>query len=187
MHPALQQNLFLVKEKVGMFKAANEYDIFDPETGELLIECREPALGFITKMLRFTDYKTMTPFRVELTSHGEPVLSVRRGVSLFLSSVDVLDDDGERVGGFRQKFFSLGGAFRVLGPDDQEICQLKGKWTSWEFSFRAGDRELATVTKKWAGIGRELFTSADNYVLTISDDVPPTNPIRQLLSASTWC
>ncbi|MCA9066014.1 MAG: oxidoreductase, partial [Planctomycetaceae bacterium] len=44
--------------------------------------------------------------------------------------------------------------------------------------------ELARVTKKWAGLGKELFSSADNYVLQISDSVPPENPIRILIMAA---
>ena len=51
MHPVLNRNLYLVKEKVGMFKAANNYDIFDPETGEEIIHCREENIGMLTKIL----------------------------------------------------------------------------------------------------------------------------------------
>ena len=29
--------------------------------------------------------------------------------------------------------------------------------------------EIGSVTKKWAGLGKELFTSADNYVISLSD------------------
>ena len=57
MHRALARNVFLVKEHVGIFKAANNYDILDPQSGELVLECREDKLGLITKALRFTDYK----------------------------------------------------------------------------------------------------------------------------------
>ncbi len=32
-----------------------------------------------------------------------------------------------------------------------------------------------------------MFTSADNYVLQISDDVPPDNPIRELIIAAVMC
>lgn len=32
-----------------------------------------------------------------------------------------------RASGGKQKFFSLGGAFRVLGADDEELCALKGQ------------------------------------------------------------
>ena len=188
MHPVLNRNLYLVKEHVGMFKAANNFDIFDLETGEEIINCREPKLGTISKMLRFTDYKRMTPFNVELrTVSGDLVLSVERGVSLFLSKVDVRDNDGDRIGGFKQKFLSIGGAFRVLGENDEELCALKGKWTGWDFRFMAGETELAHVTKKWAGLGKEMFTSADNYVLEISEDVPPDNPLRELIVAAVMC
>ena len=48
MHEALKKNVFLVKEHVGMFKAANNYDIHDPQTGDILMECREEGLGFLT-------------------------------------------------------------------------------------------------------------------------------------------
>jgi uncharacterized protein YxjI len=190
MHPVLNRNLFLVKEHAGLFKAANNFDIYDPETKEQILHCREDKMGIFTKMLRFTDYKRITPFDIEVrTPSGEPVLHVRRGVSIFLSTVDVLDGDenGTRIGGFKQKFFSIGGGFSVLDSNDNSICQLKGKWTGWDFRFMAGDQELAHVSKKWSGIGKEMFTSADNYILSISEFVPPDSQIRQLILAAVLC
>ncbi len=188
MHAALNQNLFLIKEHSGIFKAANNYDVFDAASGAKLIECREPNLGFFTKLFRFTDYKRMTPFEVVLTdTDGRRVLTVRRGVSLFLSKVEVLDGSGRLVGGFKQKLFSIGGAFRVLDARDNEVCVLKGKWTSWEFKFLRGEKELAVVSKKWNGLGRELFTSADNYVLSIGDRVPADDDVRILIMAAVMC
>lgn len=41
--------------------------------------------------------------------------------------------------------------------------------------------EFALVTKKWGGIRKKLFTSADNYMLTISDKVPENNNLRLLI------
>ena len=161
MHQLLRKNLFFIKEHVGVFKAANNFDILDPESGEVILECREDDLGFITRMLRFTDYKRMTPFDIQIrTREGDQVLRVTRGIALLLSRVSVFDENDDLVGGFKQKFFSIGGAFRVLDENDQPICDLKGKWTGWDFRFVAGDVELARVTKKWAGIGKELFTRA---------------------------
>ena len=105
-----------------MFKAANNYDIHDPDTGEVILECREPNLGFFTKMFRFTDYKRMTPFDVRIsTPDGTEVLQVKRGWSLFLSKVDVIDAAGKRLGGFKQKFFSIGGEFEIRDANDNEL------------------------------------------------------------------
>ena len=188
MHPVLAHNAYFIKEQVGFFKASNNYDVFDPLTNQPLLQCREERLGFFTKMLRFSDYKRMTPFEVIVrTPDGQPVICVKRGVSIFLSRVDVMDEMGQRVGGFKQKFFSLGGAFSVLGANDQPLCELRGKWTSWEFSFKNGDQEYAKVSKKWAGLAKEMFTSADNYVLEISPTIPADHPLRMLILGAVMC
>lgn len=188
MHEVLSRNVYLIKEHVGMFKAANNYDIYDPDTGVVIMECREERLGILTKILRFTDYKRMTPFDIQIrTPEGRQVVRVKRGISLFLSKVQVLDESDRVIGGFKQKLFSIGGAFTVLDASETPVCQLKGKWTGWDFRFLAGETELAQVTKKWAGIGKELFTSADNYVLQISDSVRADNVARQLILAAVMC
>ena len=115
MHPALNKNLFFVKEHVKIFKAANSFDIIDPDSKQIVLQCTEEGLGFFTKMFRFTDYKRMTPFNMEIkTPDGQKILTVRRGVSIFLSDVEVLDDRNNVIGKFKQKFFSIGGKFQVL-------------------------------------------------------------------------
>jgi len=171
-----------------MFKAANNFDIYDPETNQQVMECREDRLGFITKMLRFTDYKRMTPFNIEIrTPDGRQLVRVSRGISIFLSKVSVFDENDQPIGGFQQKFFSVGGKFDVQDVGGQAVCTLKGKWTGWDFRFVHGDMELARVSKKWAGLGKELFTSADNYVLSISEAIPPDNNLRKLILAAVMC
>lgn len=189
MHPTLNRNLFFVKEHVKVFKAANSFDVFDPDTKQIILQAREERLGFFTKMFRFTDYKRMTPFEIDIkTPEGKTVLIVKRGVSFFLSTVEVLDDRGTLIGKFKQKFFSIGGKFEVLDASERPLCMLKGKWTSWDFRFVSNDgKEFALVTKKWSGLGKELFTSADNYILQISNDVPADHPLRMLIMAAVMC
>jgi len=188
MTDVLNSNLFLVKEHVGIFKAANNFDIYDPSTGEVIMECREPTLGFFTKLLRFTDYKRMTPFDVHIrTPAGEPIVRIQRGISLFMSKVIVNDHNNNIIGGFAQKFLSFGGKFDVLDKNEETICRLEGKWTGWDFSFKNDEHELAHVSKKWAGLGKEMFTSADNYVLEISEVVPKNDDVRKLILAAVMC
>lgn len=188
MLDVLSRNIYLVKEHVGMFKAANNYDIYDPETGAEIMECREENLGIFTKILRFTDYKRMTPFDIQIkTPEGRQVVRVKRGISIFLSKVEVLDEHDTVIGLFKQKLFSIGGAFNVLDANERAVCSLKGKWTGWDFRFLNGEIELAHVSKKWSGIGKELFTSADNYVLEISDRLPADDVRRSLILAAVMC
>ncbi len=188
MHELLNRNVFFVKEHVGVFKAANNFDIHDPATGEIIMLCREDNLGSVTKLLRFTDYKRMTPFDIKVTTpDGQQLVRITRGTTFIRSRVTVLDGKDQVVGGFNQKLMSIGGKFDVLDENDRILCSLKGSWTGWDFRFIAGDTEFAHVTKKWSGIGKELFTSADNYILHISDSVPSDNRVRLLILAAVLC
>ena len=188
MNPILHKNLFLIKEHIGMFKASNNYDILDPVSQQKIMLCKEEGLGFLTKLIRFTDYKRMTPFNVTIqTTSGEPILTVKRGISIFASTVEVLDENQKLVGIFKQKFFSIGGNFNVLDAQENVVCTLKGKWTSWDFKFSKDNIEYAQVSKKWAGIGKELFTSADNYMLTIHENVAQDDNIRLLILGAVIC
>ncbi len=187
MNP-LSKNEFLVKEHVGMFKSANNFDIHDPSNGELILECREERLGFFTKMLRFTDYKRYTPFHIEIREpNGHSLIHVKRGVSVFLSSVEVMDENEQLIGRFKQKLFSIGGKFDVLSSNDDVLCTLTGKWTGWNFSFGHEGVEFAHVSKQWSGIGKEFFTSADNYMLSIEPTVEEDSPLRSLIMAAVMC
>ena len=72
-------------------------------------------LGILTKLFRFTDYKKMTPFEIEIkTPTGGKILTVKRGFTLLRSTVEVLNDKGIVVGKFRQKLLSIGGKFHVM-------------------------------------------------------------------------
>ena len=171
-----------------MFKAANNYGIHVPDTGAIIMECREERLGLLTKMLRFTDFKRSMPFDIQIrTPDGQQIALVKIGVSIFLSKVSVLSENNQPIGGFKQKFFSIGGSFNILDTGENPVCELRGKWSGWDSKFMAGDNELTHITKQWAGMGKELFTSADNYMLQISDSVPTDSLIRQLIFAAVMC
>ena len=57
--------------------------------------------------------------------------------------------------------------------EGQKIGELKGDWKGWNFKFLdARGQELGLITKKWGGVGRELFTTADNYMVALDDKAP---------------
>ena len=197
MTDLMNKNLFLVKEHVGLFKvagfffAANNFDIYDPSTGEVIMECREPSLGLFTKLLRLTSLKTHTPFDIQIeTPDGQSIVGIQWGFLIFFglgSKIIISDNNNNPIGSFRQNQFSIVKTLDVVDKNNQAICQVKGKWTGWDFYFKKDTKELAYVSKKWAGIGKEFFTSADNYILEISNDVPQNDDVRKLILSSVIC
>lgn len=173
-----------VREHVGLFRAANEFDVLDAR-GTVVLTCREPALGFVTRMLRFGKYKRYTPFDCEVRDpQGRLVLRVRRGVSLFLSTVQVTDGLDRRLCTFEQRLLSLGPRFAICGPSGVPAGELRGSLLAFDFDVTWQGRHVAKVTKQWRALGVELFTSADAYAVVFDADLDPEAPARAMALAA---
>jgi len=168
----LDRTNYFVKEHVGVLKLSDTYDIIDPETQRNLGVAQE-KLSFLVHALRLVIDKRMLPTKVEISEqvNGPALLTIKRGVTFLRSRIDILDRSGQAIGYFKSKLFSLGGGFYVYDMRDQLIAEVKGDWKGWNFKFLdAKGNEKGTVSKKWAGIGKELFTTADNYMISIAED-----------------
>jgi uncharacterized protein YxjI len=162
---------FLVKERVGVLKLVDAFDIYDPATGALVGVAKE-NIGIVLTLLRFVVNKRLLPTLVEVREQegGRVVLAMRRGFTLLRSYVTVTDGMGKEIGRFKSKLFSIGGGFHVLDGTEQPVAEISGDWKGWNFRFLTPEgSEIGRVTKKWAGLGKELFTSADNYVISLSE------------------
>ena len=181
----LHLRTYLVKERVGMLKLVDTYDIYDPETGQKIAEAHEEIPGW-SKMARLFINKRLLPTTVSIYPEGEDyaVLTIHRGVALLRSKVTVVNAEGEAIGYFKSKLFTLGGGFYVYYPDDTQFADVKGDWKGWNFKFHTSDgRVLGTVTKKWAGLGKEMFTSADNYVIALEEEATGEEASALMLAA----
>ncbi|MDH4163976.1 MAG: phospholipid scramblase family protein [Nitrospirota bacterium] len=182
----LNRKNFFIREHVGFMKLSDTYDILDPETQKQVGIAREKP-GTLIHVLRFLVNKRLLPTKVfvyEGENHEDEsklLFSIQRGVTLFRSRVNIHDKGGAIIGWLKSKVFSLGGAFYVYDAADNEVAFVKGDWKGWNFRFlNKSERELGTITKKWAGIGRELFTSADNYMIALNQEATPAQAMLLL-------
>jgi uncharacterized protein YxjI len=177
---------YLVREHVGILKLTDAFDIIDPATNQRIGVAQENP-GTFFKYLRLLIKKQMLPTTVEIREQEQapPVLTIRRGFTFLRAKVEVLDQNGGCLGYFRAKLFSLGGGFHVFDRNDKKVAEVKGDWKGWNFKLLdAAGQELGTITKKWAGIGKELFTSADNYMIALNDSLAQNPPVVALLLAA---
>lgn len=170
-----------------MLKLHDRYDVFDVDTGEQLGLAIE-NVGMMRQLLRLIVNKQMLPTTVEIherDENGPVVLTIQRGFTFLRARVEVVDASGTLLGYFKSKLFSLGGGFYLYDAQDQQIAEVKGDWKGWNFRFLgSGDVELGTVSKKWGGLTKEMFTSADTYFIKLSDAVPTSGGLNSLLLAA---
>jgi uncharacterized protein YxjI len=181
----LDRRTFLVKERVAVLKLTDAYDIFDPESSQQIGVAKDEPTPLL-KYLRLVVKKGLLPTVVNVYERegSPPVLTLRKGPGLFRIRVEVTSGGGS-LGHFRSKAFSLGGGFFVFDATGEQAAEVKGDWKGWNFRFldRMG-QELGVVTKKWAGIGKELFTSADTYVIALAERAAANRQTAALLLAA---
>ena len=180
------RKMLLIRERVGFLKLVDTYDIYDPATGAQVGIAQENVSALV-KVLRFLINKRLLPTMVEVRERegGRVILAIRRGANLLRSHVTVTNELGKQIGRFKSKLFSLGGGFHVLDGLERPVAEIKGDWKGWNFRFLSPDgTEIGKVTKKWAGLGKELFTSADNYIIALNETRPLGSESVALLLAA---
>jgi uncharacterized protein YxjI len=166
----LEKSRFFIKERAHLLKLTDTYDILDPDTQQPIGIAKDEPPSW-AKFLRLLVKKTLLPTRINVYEHeaAPPLVSLQKAPGVFRTTVVVTDRAQGTLGRFRSKLFSLGGGFFVFDDHGQQVAEVKGDWKGWNFKLLdISGNELGVVTKKWAGIGKEMFTSADNYMISLA-------------------
>jgi len=169
----LKRRRFFVKERVSMLKLTDTYDILDPDTKQSIGVAKDEPPTW-AKLLRLIVKKPLLPTVVQVYEvEGSPaVITLKKYPGFLHTTVVVTHPTLGEIGRFKSKLFSLGGGFHILNKSGEKVADVKGNWKGWNFKMvDARGQELGVVTKKWAGIGKELFTTADNYMISLNDQV----------------
>ena len=101
------------------------------------------------------------------------------------SKVLVQDGNGQEVGTLEQarKVFKKV-RFSVMGTAGEELAAIQAEnWRAWNFTITGpNEQPLGSISKNWAGAVKEIFTTADNYMVEIDPSV--TGNLRLLLVAA---
>jgi len=161
-----ETNTFFIDEKVGLFKFTNAYKVYDAQ-GEIGHITQQLTIG--QKMLRLILKKAMLPFKMEIIDlEGDVLISLQRGWTFWMSKISISDGNGNLIGTIQQKFAILKPTFKIFDETATEIATISGDWKGWNFTIvDSVGNNVGSVTKKWNGIMKEAFTTADKYVVDI--------------------
>jgi uncharacterized protein YxjI len=130
--------------------------------------------------------KASRPFTLELkTPEGATLLRLRRPWRFWLSHLEVEDADGRPVGTVQQRFAFFSRVYDVLGPSGEVLATLRGPFFKpWTFLLEQSGQEVGRIQKRWSGLGKEMFTDADNFGVTF-ENVRDAR-LRTLVVAATF-
>ena len=181
----LDCNRFFVNQKAKLIELNNEYKIRD-ENGNDIGVIRQEGQTALKKAARFVSSldQFMTHTLSVYDNAGTRVLQLTRPKKFVKSKLLVSEGGGRPVGQIAQR--NAIGKIRFGLEDGQGtgLGEIRAEnWRAWNFAIvdHTG-QERARITKKWEGLAKTLFTTADDYLVEIDPSV--TGDFRLLVVAS---
>jgi uncharacterized protein YxjI len=187
MSDLLTRDVLVISQKAKLVELTNEYKILDPEGAEIGA-IREEGQSKAKKVLRLVSNldQFMTHKLAVYDRDGTKVVELVRPRKIMKSSLQVSDGAGREVGRIVQQNVVGKKRFALEGAGGEALGMINAEnWRAWDFAINdAQGNEVGRITKKWAGILREGFTTADNYILNVSGQVSPELRLLMLASAA---
>jgi uncharacterized protein YxjI len=178
-----EQPVLLVSQKTKLIELTNEYAVFDGE-GQQIGAVVEVGQSTVKKAVRFlSNLDQFLTHRLEVRDATGPVLVLTRPAKIVKSRVVVARPDGTPIGEIVQA--NVFGKIRFdLVSGGQLVGAIQAEnWRAWDFAILdAAGTEVARITKKWEGLARTLFTTADRYVVLVHFRLP--EPLASMVIAS---
>lgn len=187
MSDLLARNLMVINQKAKLIELTNEYRILDEEGNDIGV-IRQEGQSRGRKLLRLvSSVDQFLTHRLSVYDRaGQKVVELVRPAKIMKSTVHVSDGQGRQVGSIVQQNVFGKKRFAFQTPGGEDVGSINAEnWRSWDFSIQdPNGAEIGRITKKWSGILREGFTTADNYVFTVTGAPSPDLRLMMLASAA---
>ena len=176
--------VLVVNQKAKLIEVSNQYTVFD-KNGQPIGFVNQVGQSAARKALRvLSNVDQFLTHKLEVTDRaGQVVMRIVRPAKLFKSTVVVEHPNGGEIGRIVQDNV-FGKIHFSLQANGQTLGAIKAEnWRAW--NFRIEDHagvEIARITKTFEGIAKAMFTTADNYVVTVNH--PIAQPLLSLVVAS---
>jgi uncharacterized protein YxjI len=178
-----EQPLLVVSQKTKLIELTNEYAVYDGQGQQIgaVVQVGQSALKKAVRVVSTVDQ--FLTHRLEVRDARGPVLLLTRPAKFVKSRVMVQRVDGVPIGEIVQA--NVFGRIRFdLVANGQVVGAIQAEnWRAWDFAITdAAGTEVARITKKWEGLARTLFTTADRYVVRVHYRLP--EPLASMVIAS---
>lgn len=177
MSNLLELNRLVINQKGKLIELTNEYKIRDEEGNDVGF-IRQEGQSKLRKVVRFVSNvdQFLTHRLAVYDATNTKVIELVRPGKVFKSRLQVTDGTGAEVGQIVQQNVFGKIRFDLVGAQGEALGQIRAEnWRAWNFAIvDSSEREVARITKKWAGLAKAAFTTADNYVLEVDPSLQGT-------------
>jgi uncharacterized protein YxjI len=172
--------------EIFSFETRNKYKICD-EGGRDIAFAAEQQKGFLGILLRqFLGHWRSFAIHIFDMNRRE-VLLAEHPFRWYFQCLEVREPGGRSLGVVERRFAILSKRFEIRNAQGLVLFDVSSPfWRIWTFPFRRNERELARVSKKWSGLGSEIFTDRDNFMIEYLDSSLSNDERALVLAASLY-
>lgn len=153
-------------EIVVDWETTNRYEVL-AASGESLGMVAERPGGMFSALKRgfFRSHRAM---EVDLVNRaGQSLAHYSRPFFFLFSELSVRGSEGATLGQVRRRFGIIYKKYDLVDASGRVFATIRSpRWRLWTFPiYDAHDNEAGSISKKWGGALREVFTDADTYLV----------------------
>jgi uncharacterized protein YxjI len=168
----INEDFLIIKQQVEWlesftsYETENRYAILNQHGDEQYFA--EERSSFWARMF----LPSQRPLDIEVfNNYGNQVMAIRKPFRFFVPEIKVYNENDKSVSIVKKKFWSIRRTFFVYDNSGNEIYKIIGPiFHPWTFKIMKDGKELGKISKKWSGIGKEMFTDADTFNVQFPND-----------------
>lgn len=171
-------------QRAKLIELTNQYQIQGPDGADLGRVEQVGQTGLRKALRAVSNLDSMLPIHLVVTdAAGRTAVQLERGFTWWRSNLSVAGPDGGRIGSIRQTNLFGKRRFELTTNGALAGRILAENWRAWDFRVEDdAEQEIARINKKWGGLAKEFFTTADSYALQIHTEL--SRPVHALVLAA---
>jgi uncharacterized protein YxjI len=179
------ESVLVVNQKAKLIEVTNEYKVFDANGTQIgaVLQVGQSALKKVLRAVANVDMFMRHELKI-VDAAGAPQLSLVKPRAFLRPKLEVADATGQVIGTIASQLRLGKARFTLSDAAGTQVGTLNAEnFRAWNFSLAdASGTEVAKITKTWEGLGKAMFTNADNYVVQILQ--PLSNPLHSIAIAA---
>jgi len=148
------------------FESQNKYAVMDQHKN-IIGMVTERGSGLLNMIVRLVA-RSHRPLQIDVfdISKNKVLFHLSRKFFFFFSDLYVSDGGGQLIGSLHRRFGLIYKKYDLIDANGQVFAI----WRLWHFPvLDSAGNEVASISKKWGGVMREMFTDADTFRINFGE------------------
>lgn len=164
----LNYEKLVVKQKVEMLEAItsietkNKYEVYTID-GEKILSAFEQSNWFLRILLKRTRAMKIS----FLDNQNQEFIRIEKKFAFFYPDFEIFENN-ILIGKIKTRF-GINSKIEILDNNENLIYYSKNQvmhpWTFNIFKNKVDQDSIGLISKKWSGLGKEIFTDSDNFLI----------------------